>query len=167
MTGRRAAGGPGDGPPAGPPAPAPAPDPAPPPAPAAAPAAPRARLTAGDLLYASAMLLSTLWAVVLLFVVYPQEPADAAAAAGAEDVPVMSLQGHVVTVKRAALKEALDSGRYLPASQEQVDLFEAQRAATLKAVRRDRLLWFSASAAFPGVGLLLFRLWWRARRRDG
>ena len=146
MTGRRAEGGPEGHPPAAP---------------------PRALLSAGDLLYASALLLSTLWAAVLLLVVYPQAPPDAAAAARADEVPVMSLQGHVVTVRRAALQEALDSGRYLPASKEQVDLFEAQRAAALRAVRRDRLIWFTASAAFPGAALLLFRLWWRARRRDG
>lgn len=155
MTGRRDGSGPGGRPPAAPPTPG------------AAAAPPRAGPSAGDLLYASALLLSTLWAVVLLFVVYPQPAADGAAASGADDVPVMSLQGHVVTVKRAALQEALDSGRYLPASKEQVDLFEAQRAATRRAMQRDRLLWFTASAAFPGGALLLFRLWWRARRRDG
>jgi hypothetical protein len=118
----------------------------------------------GDLLYLSAVLLSTLWAAVLLFVVYPASPVDAGY--DEEDVPVMSLQGNVVTVKRGALEAGLASGRYLRASQEQVDYFEAQRAATLKAARRDKLFWFAAMAAFPGLALLLFRIWYRTQRRD-
>jgi hypothetical protein len=117
----------------------------------------------GDLLYVSAMLLSSLWAAVLLFVVYPQSPVDAGFTD--DDVPVMSLQGNVVTVKRAALAEALESHRYLPASREQVEFFDAQRAATLTAVKRDKLFWFVAAAALPGAGLLLLRLWIRAQRR--
>lgn len=123
----------------------------------------RAALTAGDALYLSAMLLSTLWAAVLLFVVYPQSPVDAGYAA--DDVPVMSVQGNVVTVKRAALEEALASGRYLAPSREQVEYFEASRAATLRDVKRDKLFWFLAAAAFPGLGLLLLRVWYRAQRR--
>ncbi len=125
----------------------------------------RMGIATGDLLYLSATLLAGLWAAVLLFVVYPRDPVDAGYAP--DDVPVMSLQGNVVTVKRAALQEALESGRYLPASREQVDYFEAQRAATLAAVRRDKLFWYAAAAAFPGAGLLLFRVWYRARRKDG
>ncbi len=123
----------------------------------------RMGVATGDLLYLSAMLLSSLWAAVLLFVVYPESPVDAGFAP--DDVPVMSLQGNVVTVKRAQLEEALAAGRYLPASREQVDCFEAQRRATLVAVKRDKLVGFAAAAAFPGVALLLFRVWWRARQR--
>jgi hypothetical protein len=123
----------------------------------------RPGVATGDLLYLSAVLLSTLWAAVLLFVVYPQSPVSTGF--DDDDVPVMSLQGNVVTVKRAALEEALASGRYLEASREQVDYFEAQRAATLAAVKRDKLFWFAAAAAFPGAGLLLLRVWFRLQRR--
>lgn len=125
--------------------------------------APRRAAAAGELLFLSAVLLSTLWAAVLLFVVYPASPA--APVPADDEVPVMSLQGSVVTVKRAALEEALASGRYLAASQEQVDYFNAQRAARLEAVERDRLFWYAAAAAFPGAALLLFRVWYRTRRR--
>ena len=121
----------------------------------------RTGVATGELLYLSAVLLSTLWAAVLLFVVYPQSPVDAGFKD--DDVPVMSLQGNVVTVKKAELAEALASHRYLPASREQVDYFDAQRAATLTAVKRDKLFWFVAAAAFPGVGLLLFRVWYKMR----
>jgi len=123
----------------------------------------RASVATGELLYLSAVLLSTLWAAVLLFVVYPQSEVNAGFTD--DDVPVMSLQGNVVTVKRAELEEALASHRYLAASQEQVDYFDAQRAATLAAVKRDKLFWFVAAAAFPGAGLLLLRIWFRAQRR--
>jgi hypothetical protein len=123
----------------------------------------RTGVATGELLFLSATLLSTLWAAVLLFVVYPQSPVDAGFSD--DDVPVMSLQGNVVTVKRAEREEALASHRYLPPSREQVDWFEAQRAATLTAVKRDKLFWFVAAAAFPGVGLFLFRLWYRSQRR--
>jgi hypothetical protein len=120
-------------------------------------------LKAGDLLYLSAMTLATLWAVVLLFVVYPQSPVNAGFAD--DDVPVMSLQGNVVTVKRARLEEALASGQYLHASREQVEYFEERRAATRRDVKRDKLFWFMAAATAPGLGLLLFRLWYRAQRK--
>lgn len=125
----------------------------------------RMGVATGDLLYLSATLLAALWAAVLLFVVYPSDPVDPGYAP--DDVPVMSLQGNVVTVKRARLAEALESGRYLPASREQVDYFEARRAATLEAVERDKLFWYAAAAAFPGAALLLFRAWYRSQRRDG
>ncbi len=124
----------------------------------------RAALSTGDALFLSAALLSALWAGVLLFVVYPQSPVDAGYAA--DDVPVVSLQGNVVTVKRAGYEEAIASHRYLAPSREQVDYFEANRAATLSAVKRDKLFWYLAAAALPGFGLLLFRLWDGARRRD-
>lgn len=142
--------------------------PHPPPTPHAAPPAPhppvhRAAVATSELLYLSAVLLSTLWAAVLLFVVYPASPVDAGY--DPDDVPVMSLQGNVVTVKRGDLEEALASGRYLRASKEQVDYFEAQRAATLKAVRRDKLFWYAAAAAFPGVALFLFHSWYRTQRK--
>jgi hypothetical protein len=123
----------------------------------------RSGVATGELLYLSAVLLSTLWAAVLLFTVYPQSPVDAGYAD--DDVPVMSLQGNVVTVKRAELEEALASRRYVPASPEQVDYFEARRAATVKAVKRDKLFWYVAAAAFPGVALFLLRVWYRAQRR--
>lgn len=119
-------------------------------------------LSTGDALFLSATLLSTLWAVVLLFVVYPQAPVDAGYAD--DDVPVMSLEGNVVTVKRAGLEEALASRRYVPASAEQVAYFEERRAATLAGVKRDKLFWYLAAAASPALALLLFRLGYRARR---
>ena len=109
------------------------------------------------------MLLATLWAVVLLFVVYPQSPVDDGY--DHDDVPVMSLEGNVVTVKRAQLEEALASNRYVAASREQVDYFMERRAATQDNLKQDKLFWFLATAGAPGIGLLLFRLWWQARRR--
>ena len=124
----------------------------------------RMGIATGDLLYLSATFLSVLWAAVLLFAVYPNDPVDAGYAP--DDVPVMSLQGNVVTVKQARLEEALASGRYVRASPEQVDYFEARRAATVKAVKRDKLFWYAAAAAFPGVALFLFRLWYRTQRRE-
>ena len=127
------------------------------------PAPRRPALSAGDALYLSATFLSTIWALVLLFVVYPQSPVDAGYAD--DDVPVMSLQGSVVTVKRAALAEALASHQYLQASREQVEYFEERRNATVRDVKRDKLFWFVAAAAFPGLGLLLFRIWYSALRR--
>jgi len=152
------------------------PHPPPPPHPRRRPAEPhpahpphppvhRAGIATGELLYLSAVLLSTLWAAVLLFVVYPASPVNAGY--DDDDVPVMSLQGNVVTVKRGAAEEAIAAGRYLRASQEQVDYFNARRAATLKAVKRDKLFWYAAAAAFPGVALFLFRVWYRTQRRDG
>jgi hypothetical protein len=123
----------------------------------------RSAVSAGDVLFLSAALLSSLWAAVLLFVVYPQAPVDAGYAE--DDVPVMSLQGNVITVKRAALAEALAAHQVLPASREQVEYFEERRAATLRDVRRDKLFWFVAAAAFPGVALLFFRGWARTQRR--
>ncbi len=126
-------------------------------------AGPRRGLAAGDALYLSAMLLATLWAVVLLFVVYPQSPVDDGY--DHDDVPVMSLEGNVVTVKRAQLEEALASNRYVAASREQVDYFMERRAATQDNLKQDKLFWFLATAGAPGIGLLLFRLWWQTRRR--
>lgn len=133
------------------------------PAPAPHGAAPRGGLAAGDALYLSATLLATLWAAVLLFVVYPQSPVDDGY--DHDDVPVMSMDGNVVTVKRAKLEEALASHDYVAASREQVDFFMERRAATQRDLKRDKLFWFVAAAGAPGVGLLLFRIWWRARRR--
>lgn len=116
------------------------------------------RLGLRDLLWVSASLLSVLWAAVLLLVVYPRSPVDAGYTD--DDVPVMSLQGNVVTVKRWELEAALKSGRYLEASDEQRRYFEERRATTQRDVERDKLFWFLASAAAPGLGLLLFRRWW-------
>jgi hypothetical protein len=71
----------------------------------------------------------------------------------------------VVTVKRAALEEALQSKRYFAASDEQRRYFEERRDATLRDVKRDKLFWYLAAAAFPGAGLLLFRIAEAMRRR--
>jgi len=123
---------------------------------------PRLALPAGSLLYLSATLLSTLWAVVVLFVVYPRQPIDAGYTD--DDAPVVSPEGNVVTVKRWQVEEAVKSGGYLAPSDEQVRLFQEQRQKTTRNVKRDKLFWFLAAAVFPGVGLVVLRgwfLWWR------
>jgi hypothetical protein len=123
---------------------------------------PRPALPVGTLLYLSATLLSTLWAMVVLFVVYPRQPIDAGYTD--DDAPVVSPEGNVVTVKQWRVEEAIKSGGYLAPSDEQVRLFEEQRQKTTRDVKRDKLFWFLAAAAFPGVGLVLLRgwfLWWR------
>jgi hypothetical protein len=119
--------------------------------------------TAGELLYLSAMLLAVLWAAVLLFVVYPSprpavEPAD-------EEVPVVSPEGTLVTVKQGKVGEALRSGRFLPPSEEQRRLFTQRRAELAEDARRERQLWYLAGALFPGLALLLLRAWWLWWRR--
>jgi hypothetical protein len=126
------------------------------------PAAPRIG-RAGNLLYVSATLLASAWAMVLLFVVYPRQPVDAGYTD--DDAPVVSPEGNVTTVKRWQVEEAVKSHGYLSPSEEQVRLFDEQRAQTLRDVRRDKLIWFLVAAAFPGAGLLLLRVWflWKSR----
>ena len=142
----------------------PPPEPSAPAAPAPPPARPTARPSrTGDLLYLSATLLATLWALVLLFVVYPRQPIDAGYTA--EDVPVVSPEGNVVAVKRWQRDEAVKSLGYLAPSDDQERLFYDLRATTEGQVKRDKLFWFLAAAAFPGVGLLLLRGWLLWSRR--
>ena len=126
------------------------------------PAAPRIG-RAGNLLYVSASLLASAWAMVLLFVVYPRQPIDAGYTD--DDVPVVSPEGNVTAVKRWQVEEAVKSRGYLSPSEEQVRLFDEQRAKTTRDVRRDKLIWFMVAAAFPGAGLLLLRVWflWKSR----
>jgi len=118
---------------------------------------------AGNLLYVSATMLASLWAVVLLFVVYPRQPLDTGYAD--DDVPVVSPEGNVVTVKHWQVEEAIRAQGYMAPSDEQVRLFAERRAETIRDVKRDKLIWFMVAAAFPGAGLLVLRLWflWKGR----
>jgi len=118
---------------------------------------------AGELLYLTALLLSVLWAVVLLFVVYPSQPLDTGYAD--DDVPVVSPDGSLTTVKRGQVEEALRSRGYMAPSAEQLRYWAERRAETIQAVRRDKQTWFLAGAIFPAAALLLFRAWWLWGRR--
>jgi hypothetical protein len=113
---------------------------------------------AGELLYLSAMLLAVLWAVVLLFVVYPSQPLDTGYTD--EDVPVVSPEGNLVTVKKDKVAQVLGTRGFMAPSGEQLRLWSDRRAATVEAVRRDKQVWFLLGAVFPGAALLLLRAWW-------
>jgi hypothetical protein len=119
----------------------------------------------GELLYLSAMQLSVLWALLLLFVIYPRQELDAGASD--DDVPVVSLEGNVTTVKKGEVAEALRSGRVLAPSADQVRYFTERRAAALESARQAKLFWFLGAALLPGLALLLFRAWWQWGRPRG